>query len=116
MENKTMSSIVTSQTNLIFLYVQHIPKIQKTKHSSVWQSYFCSTYYLRKDKFDKHVKVCSGQPGFIYNFNLQSLVTFEGNIKHIGDLPLKRIFISKLPLEQICVTIPKIEICLLPPM
>ena len=33
-------------------------------------------------------KVCSGQSGVIYNFNVQSLVAFEDNKKYKGDLLL----------------------------
>ena len=41
--------------------------------------------------FDKHIKICGGKPGVVYDFNLQNLVTFEDNKKYIkykGDIPL----------------------------
>ena len=33
------------------------------------------------------MKNCSGKPGIIYNFNNQSLVSYEDNFKAKGDLP-----------------------------
>ena len=60
----------------------------KIKHSTAWQCYFCSNYYGRKDKYDRHVENCAGRPGYVYNFNTQSLLTFEENLKYKGDIPL----------------------------
>ena len=33
------------------------------------------------------IKCCSGKPGIVYNFNIQNIVTFEENLKYMGDLP-----------------------------
>ena len=60
----------------------------KIKHCSVWKCYFCSNYYGRKDKFDRHFENCTGRPGYVYNFNTQSLLIFEENLKYKGDIPL----------------------------
>ena len=60
----------------------------KIKHCSLWQSYFCSNYYTRKDKFDRHFENCTGQPGYVSNFNTQNLLTLEENLKYKGDIPL----------------------------
>ena len=60
----------------------------KIKHCSAWQCYFCSNYYARKDKFDRHFENCTGQPGYVYNFNTQNLLTLEENLKYQGDIPL----------------------------
>ena len=59
----------------------------KIRHGTAFQCYYCSTYYGRKDKFDRHIENCTGQPGFIYNFNTQSLITFEENLKFKRDMP-----------------------------
>ena len=61
------------------------PKVQ---HCKVWQCYFCSNYFARKYKFDRHFEICTGQPGYVYNFNTQHLLTFEENLKYKGDVPL----------------------------
>ena len=58
------------------------------QHRSTWQCYHCSNYFERKDKFDRHIKTCSGQPGVIYDFNVQNIVIFEDNIKYKGNIPL----------------------------
>ena len=60
----------------------------KIRHGAASQCYFCSNYYGRKDKYDCHVENCAGRPGYVYNFNTQSLLTFEENLKYKGDIPL----------------------------
>ena len=52
----------------------------KIRHSTAWQCYFCSNYYRRKDKYDRHVENGTGRPAYFYNFNTQSLVAFEENL------------------------------------
>ena len=52
------------------------------------QCCFCSNYYSRKDKYDRHVENCTGRRGCVYNFNTNSLLTFEENLKYKGDIPL----------------------------
>ena len=61
---------------------------KKNTHGSAFQCYFCSNYYGRKDKFARHIKNCMGRPGYIYNFNIQNLLTFEENLKFKRDIPL----------------------------
>ena len=60
----------------------------KIKHCSVWQCYFSSNYYARKDKFDRHFENCTGRPDYVYNFNTQNLLTFKENLEYKGDIPL----------------------------
>ena len=57
----------------------------KIKHCTGWQCYFCSNYYARKEKCDCHFENCTGQPGYVCNFNTRNLVTFEENLKYKGD-------------------------------
>ena len=61
---------------------------EKIRHGTAFQCYFCSNYYRRKDTFDRHIKNCTGRPGYIYNFNMQNLVTLEENLKFKQDIPL----------------------------
>ena len=58
------------------------------RHGTAFPCHFCSNYYGRKDKYDRHLGSCAGKPGYIYNFNTQSLITFEGNLKYKSDIPL----------------------------
>ena len=55
--------------------------------STVYECYYCSTFFIRKTHFDKHIRVCGKKPGVVYDFSLQNVVTFEDNIKYKGDLP-----------------------------
>ena len=61
---------------------------QKIRHGTAFQCYFCSNYYSRKDKYDRHMENCSGKPGYVYNFNIQNLLTFEENLKFKRNIPL----------------------------
>ena len=38
----------------------------KIEHGNARQCYFCSTFYVKKDRFDSHIKYCSGRPGIKY--------------------------------------------------
>ena len=60
----------------------------KIRHGTAWQCYFCSNYYGRKDKYDRLVENCTGCPSYVYNFDMQSLLTFEENLKYKGDILL----------------------------
>ena len=61
---------------------------EKIMHETAFQCYFCSNYYRRKDKFDRHIKNYTGRPGYVYKFNTQNLFTFEENFKFKHDIPL----------------------------
>ena len=64
-------------------------KRSKIKHGTAFQCYYCSHYFARKDRlFERHIKNCTGKPGFVYNFNTQNLLTFEENLKFKRDIPL----------------------------
>ena len=52
------------------------------------QCYFCSKYFGRKDRFDRHFENCTSHPGYVYNLNTQNLLTFEENLKYKGNIPL----------------------------
>ena len=52
------------------------------RHGAAFQCHFCSNYYGRKDKYDRHLD------RYIYNFNTQSLITFEENLKYKSDISL----------------------------
>ena len=60
----------------------------KIRHGTAFQCYYCSNWYGREDKFDLHLNCCVGKSGYVYNFNSQSLVTFEENLKFKGDIPV----------------------------
>ena len=85
---------------LTFAFRSTFGENSKIRHSIAFQCYFCSNYYGRKGKFDRHLDCCTGQPGFAYNFNSESLVTFEENVKFKGNIPLN----SYIDFETIATT------------
>ena len=85
-EDEIINCFLTSQINLG--YRSSFSENQKIKHSTAYQCYFCSNYYRRKGKFDRHIENCTGKPGYVYNFNIQNILTFEENLKFKRDIPL----------------------------
>ena len=70
-----------------FGYMGRIPKGDTIFANRPYQCYYCSTFFERKSPFERHIKNCSGKPGIVYNFNIQNIVSFEDNLKYIGDIP-----------------------------
>ena len=59
----------------------------KTKRAySCYECYYCRKFFLRPERQKRHMENCSGVPGVIYNFNTQSLISFEDNFNAKGDL------------------------------
>ena len=58
------------------------------RRGTAFQCHFCSNYYGWKDKYDRHFDSCTGTPGYIYNFNTPSLITFEEKLKYKSDILL----------------------------
>ena len=44
-------------------------------------------FFLRQERQKRHMENCSGVPRVIYNFNTQSLISFEDNFHAKGDMP-----------------------------
>lgn len=83
-----VNCFLTKRLNLAFRALcSNGQKTGKIKCSNAWLCYFCSNYYAQKDRYDFHIKSCSGYPGYVYNFSTQSLLTFEENLKYKGDMP-----------------------------
>ena len=74
-------------TDIRFAYVGKIPDSDKEITNRPFECYYCQKFFAKKNVFERHIKSCSGKPGIVYNFNIQNIVTFEGNIKYQGDLP-----------------------------
>ena len=54
----------------------------------VHQCYYCNHFFISEIKQKRHVKNCSGKPGVIYNFNNQSLISYQENFRAKADLPI----------------------------
>ena len=59
-----------------------------TRTGFAYNCYYCHKFFVRQDRFKKHIERCSGVPGIVYNFQTQNLITFEDNLKNKGDLPM----------------------------
>ena len=51
-----------------------------------------TSFSEKKNKKEHHLKVCSGKPGIVYNFCLQTLTSFEDNYSAKGDVPFSIYF------------------------
>ena len=63
-------------------------KTETLKHTNAFRCYFCTKFFCRKERFEKHLNCCNGKPGFVYNFDTQNILTFEENLKLKHDIPL----------------------------
>ena len=80
---------LTKKLNLVFrASCSDGPKNGKIKRFNAWQCYFGFNYYAQKDIYDRHIQNSTGRPGHLYNFNTQSLLIFEENLKCKGDISL----------------------------
>ena len=61
---------------------------EKVRHATAFQCFYCSKYFGRKNTEERHLQNCTGCPGFVYNFNTRSLLTFEEILKYKCDVPL----------------------------
>ena len=52
---------------------------EKVRYRTAFQCFFCSEYFGRKNMWERHLKNCTDRPGFVYNFNIGTLLTFEEN-------------------------------------
>lgn len=43
---------------------------------------------MLKKKFDRYFENCTSHPGYVSDFNTQSLLMFKGNLKYKGDIQL----------------------------
>ena len=57
------------------------------KRKETHQCHYCDVFFRYKSKFNKHVKYCSGRPGFIYTFQDDRIKSYENYIKHKKDFP-----------------------------
>ena len=85
-EDEIIECFFSRQINLA--YRSTFSENQKINHSTAYQCCFCSKYYGRKDNFDRQIENCTGKPGYVYNFNIQNILTFEENLKFKPDIPL----------------------------
>ena len=53
---------------------------------SCYECYYCQKNFLRREGQKRHMENCSGVPAVIYNFNTQSLLSFEDNFQAKADL------------------------------
>ena len=60
----------------------------KTRRAfTIYECYYCNRFFRHESKKERHLKVCSGKPGIVYNFCSQTLTSFEDNYKSKGDVP-----------------------------
>ena len=85
-QTENIECFLSKRTNIA--YRTTFNENEKIRHGTAFQCYFCSNYYGRKDKFDRHTKNCTGQPGYVYDSNTQNLLMFEENIKFKHEIPL----------------------------
>ena len=85
-ENETIKCFFTDKIHLAFRTTYS--EGDKIKHTSAFRCYYCTSFFSRKERFEKHLKSCTGKPGYVYNFDTQNILTFEENLKNKHDIPI----------------------------
>ena len=60
----------------------------KLRHGFAYRCHYCRKYFCREERLNSPLKACTGQPGYVYNFDTENLLTFEENIKLKHDISL----------------------------
>ena len=69
-------------------FVAHYEEEKKnTKRKETYQCHYCDTFFRYKHRYTKHIKYCSGRPGFIYCFQDDVIESYENYFKHKKDFP-----------------------------
>ena len=68
-----------------FIAHYHLPN--KIQRRETYQCHYCHNFYKQGKKFHRHIKQCTGHPGFIYTFQDDHLETYENYLKHKKDFP-----------------------------
>ena len=88
-ENEILNCFFSDKLHLAFRASYNETTTWKNlTHTCAFQCYFCSKFWTRKSKLERHMKNCTGKPGFIYNFRTRNLLTFEENLQFKRDVPL----------------------------
>ena len=79
----------TDRLHLAFKAVYNeLSDTKSIRSCCAFQCYFCGKFWIRRQKRDAHLRHCTGQAGFVYNFQTRNLLTFEENVKFKRDVPL----------------------------
>ena len=58
-----------------------------TRAHKFHQCYYCNKFFISGIRQKRHLENCSGKPGVVYNFNNQSLISYQDNFHNKGDIP-----------------------------
>ena len=75
-------------TNLATAYRAEWSTEETLSHARAYHCYYCSSYYIQKARYQKHMEKCSEMYWVVYNFTNQNILSFDNNIGNKGDLPL----------------------------
>ena len=91
--------------NLKSAFAAHYEEEGKnTKRKKTFHCHYCNTFFRYKGSFNKHIRYCSGRPGFIYSFQDEDIECYENYLKHkkdflftvVGDLETTTGYISEI--------------------
>ena len=85
-QNEIVNCYFTDKIHLAFRTTYSEGK--KVKHTNAFRCYYCTKFFSRRERFEKHLSFCNGKPGYVYNFDTQNILTFEENLKFKHDIPL----------------------------
>ena len=75
-QNEIINCYFTDKIHLTYRTTYSDGKKDTLKHTNAYRCYFCTKFFSRKERFEKHLNCCNGKPGFVYNFDTQNILTF----------------------------------------
>ena len=76
-EDEIIDCFFTDKIWLAYRTTYNNDQKMNLKHSCAFRCHYCSKYFCRKERFDRHLESCNGKPGFVYNFETQNLLTLR---------------------------------------
>ena len=69
-------------------FVAHYAEESKnTKRKETSQCHYCDKFFRYRSKYNKHIKYCSGCPGFVYTSKDNDIESYENYLNHKKDFP-----------------------------
>ena len=90
---KLVSSIEQPVDYYLTSYMRNAYRVVRSKGkrsleaTTAEQCYVCDKFFIQRKSLENHLKFCSSMPGLVYKFQNQNIISFEDNVKFMGEFP-----------------------------
>ena len=86
-ENDVIECFFTDDLKNVYRALYMRSSMHESLAKTLYECFYCREFWLRKCKWQNHIRVCGKKTGVVYNLQLKNIVTFEDNFKYKGDVP-----------------------------